>query len=106
MSDIRNNKQTAARLLIRSLVQQNVKHIFGIPGGKIMPTFDVLRDEGPQLIVCRHEQNAAFMAAAVGRLTGRPGVCLVTSGPGTGNLVTGGGPAPTPRGPLVGGRGG
>jgi acetolactate synthase-1/2/3 large subunit len=44
-----------------------------------MPTFDVLRDEGPQLIVCRHEQNAAFMAAAVGRLTGRPGVCLVTS---------------------------
>jgi len=77
MSDIKNNKQTAAELLVRSLVQQNVKHIFGIPGGKIMPTFDVLRDEGPRLIVCRHEQNAAFMAAAVGRLTGRPGVCLV-----------------------------
>jgi Thiamine pyrophosphate enzyme, N-terminal TPP binding domain len=55
--------ETAGRLLIRSLVQQNVKYIFGIPGGKIMPTFDVLRDEGPKLIVCRHEQNAAFMAA-------------------------------------------
>jgi glyoxylate carboligase len=54
-----------------------------------LPAFDVLHDEGPDLIVCRHEQNAAFMAAAVGRLTGRPGVCLVTSGPGTGDLVTG-----------------
>src|SRR6202008_5107734 len=101
MSDIRNNKQTAARLLIRSLVQQNVKHIFGIPGGKIMPPFDVLHDEGPQLIVCRHEQNAAFMAAAIGRLTGRPGVCLVTSGPGTGNLVTGAATATTEGDPMV-----
>ena len=101
MSDIKNGKQTAAQLLIRSLVQQNVKHIFGIPGGKIMPTFDVLRDEGPRLIVCRHEQNAAFMAAAVGRLTGRPGVCLVTSGPGTGNLVTGAATATTEGDPMV-----
>jgi thiamine pyrophosphate-dependent acetolactate synthase large subunit-like protein len=46
MSEVKNGKQTAAQLLIRSLVQQKVKHIFGIPGGKIMPTFDVLRDEG------------------------------------------------------------
>jgi acetolactate synthase-1/2/3 large subunit len=96
-----NHKQTAAQLLIRSLVQQNVKFIFGIPGGKIMPTFDVLHDEGPQLVVCRHEQNAAFMAAAVGRLTGRPGVCLVTSGPGTGNLVTGAATATTEGDPMV-----
>lgn len=101
MSDKKNGKQTAAQLLIRSLMQQNVKHIFGIPGGKIMPTFDVLRDEGPRLIVCRHEQNAAFMAAAVGRLTGRPGVCLVTSGPGTGNLVTGVATATTEGDPMV-----
>jgi acetolactate synthase I/II/III large subunit len=95
------SQQTAGRLLVRSLVQQGVKHIFGIPGGKILPTFDVLRDEGPQLIVCRHEQNAAFMAAAVGRLTGRPGVCLVTSGPGTGNLVTGAATATTEGDPMV-----
>ena len=101
ISEIKERKQTAAQLLIRSLVQQNVKHIFGIPGGKIMPTFDVLRDEGPQLIVCRHEQNAAFMAAAIGRLTGRPGVCLVTSGPGTGNLVTGVATATTEGDPMV-----
>src|ERR1700741_228421 len=101
MSEIKNSKQTAAQLLIRSLVQQNVKHIFGIPGGKIMPTFDVLNDEGPRLILCRHEQNAAFMATAVGRLTGRPGVCLVTSGPGTGNLVTAPAPATTEGDPMV-----
>jgi acetolactate synthase-1/2/3 large subunit len=82
-----SNDQTAAHLLVRSLDQQQMKFIFGIPGGKIMPVFDVLNDEGPQLILCRQGQNAAFMAAAVGRLTGRPGVCLVTSGPGTGSLV-------------------
>lgn len=101
ISETKGGKQTAAQLLIRSLVQQDVKYIFGIPGGKIMPTFDVLRDEGPQLIVCRHEQNAAFMAAAIGRLTGRPGVCLVTSGPGTGNLVTGVATATTEGDPMV-----
>jgi acetolactate synthase-1/2/3 large subunit len=101
VSEMKNGHQTAAQLLIRSLVQQGVKHIFGIPGGKIMPTFDVLKDEGPRLIVCRHEQNAAFMAAAVGRLTGRPGVCLVTSGPGTGNLVTGAATATTEGDPMV-----
>jgi acetolactate synthase I/II/III large subunit len=101
VSDVKNSHQTAAQLLIRSLVEQKVKYIFGIPGGKIMPTFDVLRDEGPQVIVCRHEQNAAFMAAAIGRLTGRPGVCLVTSGPGTGNLVTGAATATTEGDPMV-----
>jgi Thiamine pyrophosphate enzyme, N-terminal TPP binding domain len=52
MSEIKSSQQTAAQLLIRSLVQQNVEHIFGIPGGKIMPTFDVLNDEGQRLIVC------------------------------------------------------
>jgi acetolactate synthase I/II/III large subunit len=94
-------KQTAGQLLVRSLVNQDVKFIFGIPGGKIMPTFDVLNDEGPRIIVCRHEQNAAFMAAAVGRLTGRPGVCLVTSGPGTSNLVTGAATATSEGDPMV-----
>ena len=49
--------QSAEQLLIRSPAQQKVKHIFGIQGGKIMPTFDVLIYEGPRLIVCRHEQT-------------------------------------------------
>ena len=94
-------KQTSADLLLRSLVEQGTKFIFGIPGGKIMPTFDALNDLGPKLIVCRHEQNASFMAAAVGRLTGRPGVCLVTSGPGTSNVITGAATATSEGDPMV-----
>lgn len=78
-----------ARVVVESLEAQGVKHVFGIPGAKIDSVFDALADGGPQLVLCRHEQNAAFMAAAVGRLTGRAGVCLVTSGPGVSNLVTG-----------------
>ena len=96
-----NDSQTAAQLLVRSLNEQKVKHIFGIPGGKILPVFDALNDEGPELIVCRHEQNAAFIAGAIGRLTGRPGVCLVTSGPGTANLATGLVTATTEGDPVV-----
>jgi acetolactate synthase-1/2/3 large subunit len=78
-----------ADLLVESLASQTVPYIFGIPGAKIDGVFDVLKEKGPEVIVCRHEQNAAFMAAAMGRLTGTPGVCLVTSGPGAANLATG-----------------
>lgn len=78
-----------ADLVVDCLIKQGVTHIFGIPGAKIDSVFDVLQDRGPELIICRHEQNAAFMAAAVGRLTGKPGVCIVTSGPGASNLATG-----------------
>ncbi len=80
---------TGADRVVDTLIAQGVEYVFGIPGAKIDPVFDVLQERGPQLIVCRHEQNAAFMAAAIGRLTGKPGVCLVTSGPGASNLVTG-----------------
>ncbi|MGI2747670.1 acetolactate synthase AlsS [Bacillus cytotoxicus] len=82
-------KTKGADLVVDCLMQQGVKYVFGIPGAKIDAVFDVLQERGPELVVCRHEQNAAFMAAAVGRLTGNPGVCLVTSGPGTSNLATG-----------------
>jgi len=89
-----SNADTAATkkgadLLVESLASQNVPYIFGIPGAKIDGVFDILKEKGPEVIVCRHEQNAAFMAAAMGRLTGTPGVCLVTSGPGAANLATG-----------------
>lgn len=83
------HRNTGADMVVDALIAQDVQYIFGIPGAKIDPVFDVLQERGPQLIVCRHEQNAAFMAAAIGRLTGKPGVCLVTSGPGASNLVTG-----------------
>ena len=78
-----------ADLVVDSLINHDVDYVFGIPGAKIDRVFDTLEDKGPELIVARHEQNAAFMAQAVGRLTGKPGVALVTSGPGVSNLATG-----------------
>ncbi|KAK2048608.1 acetolactate synthase [Colletotrichum somersetense] len=77
-------------VVIDSLVNAGVTHIFGVPGAKIDSVFNALIDRPEiKLVVCRHEQNAAFIAGAIGRITGRPGVCIATSGPGTSNLVTG-----------------
>ena len=87
--------------MIETLAAYGVRFIFGVPGAKIDAVYDALADGGPQLVVCRHEQNAAFMAAAVGRLTGTPGVALVTSGPGTTNLATGLITATTEQDPMV-----
>ena len=78
-----------ADLIVDSLINHDVKYIFGIPGAKIDKVFDTLVDKGPELIVARHEQNAAFMAQAVGRITGEPGVVIATSDPGASNLATG-----------------
>ncbi|OQO69298.1 acetolactate synthase large subunit [Enterococcus villorum] len=75
--------------VIESLINHQVKYVFGIPGAKIDGVFNELEDQGPELIVTRHEQNAAFMAQAVGRMTGEPGVVIATSGPGASNLATG-----------------
>ncbi|MCE5090325.1 acetolactate synthase AlsS [Staphylococcus devriesei] len=80
---------SAADMVIDTLKNNNVDYVFGIPGAKIDYLFDALEDDGPELIVTRHEQNAAMMAQGVGRLTGNPGVALVTSGPGVSNLTTG-----------------
>jgi acetolactate synthase I/II/III large subunit len=91
----------AAQRVLETLSAYGIQYIFGVPGAKIDPVYDALADAGPQLVVCRHEQNAAFMAAAVGRLTGTPGVALVTSGPGTTNLATGLITATTEQDPMV-----
>ncbi|GBO47817.1 acetolactate synthase AlsS [Pectobacterium versatile] len=80
---------SGAELIVKHLEAQGVKHIFGIPGAKIDRVFDELEDSTIQTIPVRHEANGAFMAAAIGRLTGKAGVTLVTSGPGCSNLVTG-----------------
>jgi acetolactate synthase-1/2/3 large subunit len=84
-------KKNGADLLVESLIQHGVKYVFGIPGAKVDSVFEALRKVGDKIriILCRHEQNAAFMAAMHGRLTGEPGVVLVTSGPGVTNLATG-----------------
>ncbi len=93
--------QTAAQLVVKCLEAHGVEFVFGIPGAKIDGVFNALNDSSIRLIICRHEQNAAFMAAAYGRLTGKPGVVLVTSGPGVANLATGLLTATTEGDPLV-----
>lgn len=84
-----SHNQYGADLIVDSLINHDVKYVFGIPGAKIDRVFDTLEDKGPELIVARHEQNATFMAQAVGRITGEPGVVITTSGPGISNLATG-----------------
>ncbi len=95
------SKQTGAQLLVQCLEAEEVDYVFGIPGAKIDAVFDALLDSNIKLITCRHEQNAAFIAGAYGRLTGKPGVVLVTSGPGVGNLTTGLLTATTEGDPIV-----
>jgi acetolactate synthase-1/2/3 large subunit len=94
--------QTGADLIVDCLESLHVEYVFGIPGAKVDRIFDALRvSKKIKLIVCRHEQNAAFMAAAYGRLSGKPGVVLVTSGPGVTNLTTGLLTATTEGAPIV-----
>lgn len=80
---------SGARLVVEALEREGVTHIFGYPGGAIMPVYDALTNSSLQHILVRHEQAAALAADAYGRVTGRPGVCIATSGPGATNLVTG-----------------
>ena len=75
---------TAARAIVDTLLAQGITHAFGVPGESYLPLLDALLDVEDQfsLITCRHEATAAHMAEAYGKLTGQPGVCLVTRGPG------------------------
>lgn len=82
-------KKQGSHTVVDSLKKHGVDFVFGIPGAKIDGVFNALVDDGPELIVTRHEQNAAFMAQGIGRLTGKPGVVIATSGPGASNLATG-----------------
>ncbi|MBU0946506.1 MAG: acetolactate synthase large subunit [Proteobacteria bacterium] len=77
-----------AELLVQCLENEGVKIIFGIPGEENLVFLEALRSSSIRLILTRHEQAAGFMAATYGRLTGKPGVCLATLGPGATNLVT------------------
>lgn len=78
-----------AELLVAALENEGVDRIFGVPGEENLDVLDALRRSRIELVLTRHEQSAAFMAATHGRLTGRPGVCLSTLGPGALNLATG-----------------
>jgi acetolactate synthase-1/2/3 large subunit len=79
----------ASDLFVKALENEGVERIFAVPGEENLDVLDSLRHSGIELIVTRHEQSAAFMAATHGRLTGKPGVCMATLGPGALNLVTG-----------------
>ena len=83
-------KMTGAEIIIECLKREGVKHIFGYPGGVILNIFDLLYDDKDlKLILTRHEQGAVHAADGYARATGKPGVVLVTSGPGATNTVTG-----------------
>lgn len=84
-------KITGSEALMRSLEHEGIKTIFGYPGGAIMPVFDALYDHRDKLnhILVRHEQGAAHAAQGFARVSGEVGVCLVTSGPGATNTITG-----------------
>ncbi len=83
-------KMSGAEILIECLKKEGVKHIFGYPGGVVLNIFDVLYDEKDiELILTRHEQGAVHSADGYARASGKTGVCIVTSGPGATNTVTG-----------------
>ncbi|KAG9228452.1 putative acetolactate synthase [Amylocarpus encephaloides] len=97
-----SEKSSVASIIVESLYNAGVRIVFGIPGAKIDSIFNTLEDHPEiHLVVCRHEQNAAMMAQAVGRISGTPGVCIATSGPGAGNLTTGLLTATTEGDPVV-----
>ena len=98
----KHNEPSGADIVVKTLEQQGVKWIFGIPGAKIDKVFDTLVDSSIQTVVCRHEQNAAFIAGGIGRMTGKAGVAIATSGPGVSNLVTGLATANTEGDPVIG----
>jgi acetolactate synthase I/II/III large subunit len=91
----------ASDLIVQCLEHEEVRYVFGLPGEEILDILDSLLDSRITFIPTRHEQGAAFMADAYGRLTGRPGVCLSTLGPGATNLATGVADANLDRAPLV-----
>ena len=81
--------RTVGQALVDQLVIQGVRHVFCVPGESYLPVLDALRDSGVTVTVCRHEGGAAMMADAIGRATGRPGVAMVTRGPGASNAMVG-----------------
>ena len=92
---------TGAQALIKSLEMEGVEVIFGLPGGAILPVYDPLIDSSIRHVLVRHEQGAGHMAEGYALATGRPGVAMVTSGPGATNIVTPIGNAHMDSTPLV-----
>jgi acetolactate synthase I/II/III large subunit len=81
-------KETGARIIVELLKREGIRVVAGIPGGANLPLYDALYESGIRHVLARHEQGAGFIAQGMARSTGRPGVCIATSGPGATNLVT------------------
>lgn len=82
-------QMTGAQLIVRLLEEQGIRTVAGIPGGAILPLYDALSESGKIAhVLCGHEQGAGFIAQGMARVSGRPQVCLASSGPGATNLVT------------------
>ena len=79
---------TGSEILLESLHREKVEVVFGLPGGAVLPLYDALYSAGVRHLLVRHEQAAGFAADGYARVTGKPGVCLVTSGPGATNVIT------------------
>lgn len=79
---------TGSEILLESLHREKVEVVFGLPGGAVLPLYDALYSAGIRHLLVRHEQAAGFAADGYARVTGKPGVCLVTSGPGATNVIT------------------
>ncbi|GAA0437255.1 acetolactate synthase large subunit [Lentibacillus halophilus] len=90
-----------AKLIVKCLEQEGVQYVFGVPGEENIDLMDAFSDSTIDFIVTHHETSAAFMAGTYGRLTGKPGVCLATLGPGATNLMTGVANANMDHAPLV-----
>ncbi|UXR75740.1 MULTISPECIES: biosynthetic-type acetolactate synthase large subunit [unclassified Staphylococcus] len=89
-SDTSTTFKTGSELLVDALIEENVEYIFGYPGGAVLPLYDTFYDgNGPQHILYRHEQGATHAAEGYARVSGKPGVVVVTSGPGATNAITG-----------------
>ena len=81
--------KTVADVLVETLQAAGIDTVFGLPGGENVAVMDALRRYGLRFVLARHESSAVFMADATARLTGKPGVCLTTLGPGAANAVAG-----------------
>src|SRR6266851_3660389 len=83
------NSRTAAEVLVDQLIVNGVRHVFCVPGESYLAVLDAFHDRKLAITVCRQEGGAAMMAEAVGKATGRPGICFVTRGPGATNASAG-----------------
>src|SRR5262245_57225428 len=88
-------------LIVRTLERAGVRWVFGVPSGPVLPLIDALRRSSIEFVLTASETSAGFMASTVGYLTGIPGVCVSTVGPGATNLTTGVGCAWLDRAPVI-----